>query len=121
MSFLCQVLFWLAIAWIVYALVGYQLLLMVASASSGPRRGLRGDITPSISLLIAARNEEAVIAEKLENTLALDYPRDRLQVIVMSDASTDRTDAIVRGYAERGIILHAVPMAALRSWASRTP
>jgi cellulose synthase/poly-beta-1,6-N-acetylglucosamine synthase-like glycosyltransferase len=106
-----QVLFWLAIGWIAYALVGYQILLFVASRlpRTADNRLERADITPAVSLLIAARNEEAVIAEKLENTLALDYPRDRLQVIVMSDASTDRTDEIVRGYADRGIMLHAVP------------
>lgn len=103
-----QVLFWLAIAWIAYALVGYQFLLFVASRFVH-RPVARAAATPRISLLIAARNEEAVIAEKLENTLALDYPRDRLQVIVMSDASTDRTDEIVRGYANRDILLHAVP------------
>ena len=86
-----QILFWLAIAWIAYALVGYQLLLVVAGLFV--RRPVQqASITPSISLLIAARNEEAVIADKLENTLALDYPREALQVIVMSDASTDRTD-----------------------------
>jgi cellulose synthase/poly-beta-1,6-N-acetylglucosamine synthase-like glycosyltransferase len=105
-----QILFWLAIAWVAYALVGYQILLFVASRlpRAAASRLVRADITPAVSLLIAARNEETVIAEKLENTLALDYPRDRLQVIVMSDASTDRTDEIVRGYADQGIELHAV-------------
>ncbi len=109
-----QVLFWLAIGWIAYALAGYQLLLVIAAQLRGSRAAQRPryfeeDELPAISLLIAARNEEAVIGEKLENTLALDYPRDRLQVIVMSDASADRTDEIVRGYAHRGILLHAVP------------
>jgi glycosyltransferase involved in cell wall biosynthesis len=106
-----QVLFWLAIAWIIYALVGYQLMLIIANGlrRQRPPHSPGGDSTPGISLLIAARNEEAVIAEKLDNTLALDYPREALQVIVMSDASTDRTDSIVSGYADRGILLHAVP------------
>jgi len=60
---------------------------------------------PSISLIIAAHNEEGVIAEKLRNTLRIDYPADRLEVVVASDASDDRTDRIVRGFAGSGMRL----------------
>jgi cellulose synthase/poly-beta-1,6-N-acetylglucosamine synthase-like glycosyltransferase len=62
-------------------------------------------VLPALSLIITAYNEEDRIREKLENTLELDYPRDRLEVIVASDFSTDATDSIVDGYASRGIRL----------------
>ena len=54
------------------------------------------DVLPTVALVIAAHNEEDVIEAKLENALALDYPRDRLRIIVASDASSDRTDELVR-------------------------
>jgi len=60
---------------------------------------------PTVSLIIAAYNEEAVIGKKVENSLRLDYPKDKLEIIVFSDASTDRTDEIVKGYADRGVKL----------------
>ncbi len=60
----------------------------------GARPVRRGDELPSVSFVISAYNEADVIRRKLENTIALDYPRDLLEVVVISDASTDRTDAI---------------------------
>jgi len=60
---------------------------------------------PALSLIITAHNEAGRIREKLENTLELDYPQDRLEVIVASDFSTDATDSIVAGYAARGVRL----------------
>ncbi|MBI4241865.1 MAG: glycosyltransferase [Candidatus Rokubacteria bacterium] len=71
-----------------------------------PRRFVREPIRPTVSLIISALNEEAAIRAKVENSLALDYPRDRLEIVVASDGSTDRTDAIVRGFADRGVRLH---------------
>ena len=56
---------------------------------------------PPVSFIISAYNEEAAIGAKLENTLALDYPADRLEVIVVSDGSTDRTEEIVRSFGAR--------------------
>ena len=60
---------------------------------------------PPVSLIIPAYNEEAVIVAKLENALALDYPRELLEIVVTSDASTDATHEIVAGYADRGVRL----------------
>ena len=60
---------------------------------------------PAVSLIISAYNEESVIREKLENALAIDYPRDRLEIMVISDGSEDATDEIVAGYADRGVML----------------
>jgi cellulose synthase/poly-beta-1,6-N-acetylglucosamine synthase-like glycosyltransferase len=66
----------------------------------------KSDITPSVSIIIAARNEEKNIARKIENTLQLDYPKELLEIIIFSDASTDRTDDIVESYADHGVILN---------------
>jgi len=65
---------------------------------------------PRVSLVIAAYNEELVIAKKLANSLALDYPRELLEIIVVSDGSTDRTHEIVSGFAGQGVVaLHDPP------------
>jgi cellulose synthase/poly-beta-1,6-N-acetylglucosamine synthase-like glycosyltransferase len=97
-----------AIGLIVYTYVGYPALVFLWSRLY--RRPVRrADITPRVSVIIAAHNEERDLAAKLENTLALDYPRDKLEVIVASDCSTDRTDDIVRSYAGRGVLLCRQP------------
>ena len=64
---------------------------------------------PRVALVIAAYNEDDVIAAKLENALALDYPRELLRIVVASDASSDGTDEIVRGFADRGVELVRAP------------
>ncbi len=60
---------------------------------------------PSLSLIITAHNEESRLREKLENTLAIDYPKAKLEIIVASDGSTDNTDTITQEYACKGVIL----------------
>ncbi len=64
------------------------------------------DISPSVTLLIPAYNEQSVIAEKLENSLSLDYPKDLLEIVVASE-SNDRTNDIVRGFADKGVVLYS--------------
>ncbi|TPW18428.1 MAG: glycosyl transferase group 2 family protein [Halothiobacillaceae bacterium] len=66
---------------------------------------IREAALPTLSLIITAYNEQQRIRDKLQNTLAIDYPRERLEIIVASDCSNDETDAIVGSYAERGIKL----------------
>lgn len=68
-----------------------------------------GDATPTVSLVICAYNEATSIGARLENALALEHPADRLEVIVASDGSSDDTNAIVRGFASRGVRLLALP------------
>jgi cellulose synthase/poly-beta-1,6-N-acetylglucosamine synthase-like glycosyltransferase len=97
-------LFWLSVTSIVYAYVGYPLILAILARTRLDKQGDSG-VTPFVTLLIAAYNEEATIAEKLENSLALDYPRHRLQILVAADGSDDRTVDIVRSYAGRGVEL----------------
>jgi cellulose synthase/poly-beta-1,6-N-acetylglucosamine synthase-like glycosyltransferase len=100
--------FWGSVAFIVYAYAGYPLLLLLIGTVRR-RRIRRGPITPAVSYIIAARNEESRIGEKLESTLRLDYPQERLEVIVASDCSDDRTDEIVGSYAGRGVRLVRAP------------
>jgi len=61
-----------------------------------------------VSLIIAAYNEEKILHEKLQNALTLQYPRERLEILVVSDGSTDATNAIVKAYAHKGVILHEI-------------
>ena len=70
---------------------------------------VKADVTPSVTFIITAYNEEKRIREKLENTLKLVYPRDRLAVLVASDCSSDRNDAFVRTYQSRGVRLVRAP------------
>ena len=100
--------FWASVALVAYTYAGYPLL--VAAVSRLRRRpDLRPGHTPPLTLMIAAYNEEAVIGPKLERVLELDYPRDRLQVIVAADGSSDRTAEIAAGFADRGVVLSYRP------------
>ena len=89
----------LSLAILVFIYAGYPLLLALIVRVRGARPVRRGDELPSVSFVISAYNEADVIRRKLENTVALDYPRDRFEVVVISDASTDRTDAIAAEFA----------------------
>lgn len=62
---------------------------------------------PSVSLLISAYNEEKVIGDKIENSLSLDYPKELLEIVVISDSSTDRTEEIVKQYSDQGVVLRS--------------
>ncbi|HEV8396212.1 MAG TPA: glycosyltransferase, partial [Vicinamibacterales bacterium] len=88
-----------------YIVAGYPLLLRLLVAIRGPRRVQQAEITPPISFVISAYNEADVIRAKLENALALEYPADRREVVVVSDCSDDGTDDIVREFAARGVRL----------------
>jgi cellulose synthase/poly-beta-1,6-N-acetylglucosamine synthase-like glycosyltransferase len=94
-----------SLALLVYVYIGYPLLLWILSTLfPGPSIKKRS-IRPSVSLIISCYNEEKVLEEKLENALALEYPTDKLNIYVVSDASTDRTDKIAENYTDRGIVL----------------
>jgi cellulose synthase/poly-beta-1,6-N-acetylglucosamine synthase-like glycosyltransferase len=90
--------FWFAAALVGYFYLGYPVWLWLRSWWS-PRPVRRGSATPAVSAVMVVRNEEAVIARKLENLLTLDYPQAKLDVVVVSDGSSDRTPAILAGYA----------------------
>ena len=100
--------FVLAMSLVVYTYVGYPLVLWVLTRMR-PRDARKQTIHPSVSIIVAARNEADKIRRKIEHSLALDYPRDRFEVLVASDASDDGTDAIVGEYAGRGVRLVRSP------------
>jgi len=95
--------FWIAAAVVGYSYLGYPVWLWMRSrwAPRPVRRGFveRSPAAPSVSAVMIVRNEEAVIARKLENLLTLDYPQEQLEVVVVSDGSSDRTPAILADYA----------------------
>lgn len=92
--------FWLALGLVGYAYAGYPAIIWVL-ARLCPRPVRSGPVTPTMTIVITAHNEERHIATKIENCLALSYPTDRLNIIVVSDGSTDRTPAIVTDYVSR--------------------
>ena len=100
-----EIVFGLSAGALFYTYAGYPLLLALVSALK-PRSVRRGQCEPTVSIIITAYNEERDLAAKLENTLALYYPRELLEIIVASDCSTDRTDEIARGFGGRGVKLH---------------
>src|SRR5215813_5194181 len=105
---IAQIVFIAAIAMMAFIYAGYPAM-MLALSFVFRRPVRRADITPRVSVIIAAYNEERDIAAKLKNTLALDYPRERMEIIVASDCSTDRTDEIVRSFGAQGVILYRQP------------
>jgi cellulose synthase/poly-beta-1,6-N-acetylglucosamine synthase-like glycosyltransferase len=103
-----KVLFWSSLGALAWTHVGYPLA-AAALARLRPRPVRSGDGTPTVSVVVTAHDEQAVIGRRLENLLALDYPADRLELVVASDASTDRTDEIVEAFADRGVRLVRCP------------
>lgn len=100
-------LFFVAAALVVYHYLLYPAAVILAARLRAPEpEETLPDVAtlPALTLLIAAYNEERVIESKLRNSLTLDYPRDRLEVIVVSDGSSDDTPAIVRRFADRGVV-----------------
>ncbi len=102
------VLFWLAVLFVVYTYLGYPLLVFLFSRLKPVVLPQANDL-PGVTLLIAAYNEEKVIAQKIENALALDYPREKLQILVASDGSSDKTADIVRQFESQGVVLSYIP------------
>jgi cellulose synthase/poly-beta-1,6-N-acetylglucosamine synthase-like glycosyltransferase len=95
-----EVVFWAALGALAWTHVGYPA--AAALAARARRRPVRaGDASPPVTVIVAAWNEEAVIERRLENLLALDYPLDKVDVIVASDASEDRTDRLVEVISAR--------------------
>jgi cellulose synthase/poly-beta-1,6-N-acetylglucosamine synthase-like glycosyltransferase len=94
-----------AAAALLQAYVLYPLSLLLKRRLPAGRAERDPAVWPTITLLISAYNEERTLRRKLENVATLDYPRDRLRTIVVSDGSTDATEAIAAGFAPAGIEL----------------
>ncbi len=100
------VLFWLLVVLTLWHFVGYGALLwLLIRGRQSPSEDTSGEL-PTVSIVITAHNEEAIIAERIANCLSLDYPHDRLEILVCSDASTDRTVEIARSF-ERVKVIHS--------------
>lgn len=100
-----KLVFWGSIGLIVYAYIGYPVLVYVLSRlrkAAGAPCPVPAEL-PTVTVIIPAHNEENWIGRKIQNTLALNYPFDRLEVIVASDGCTDKTVDIAGGYADRGV------------------
>lgn len=97
--------FALCVALVLWVYAGYPLFLLLVTRLTKGQPVRRNAITPPVTLIISAYNEDRVIRRKLENSLGLDYPRDRLDIMVVSDGSDDDTDDIVKEYASRGVRL----------------
>lgn len=100
--------FWVSLFFIFYAYIGYPLLLMFLSFFKN-RPVKKMSITPNVSFIITAYNEEKRIQKKIENTLKQDYPAEKLEIIVASDCSTDQTDSIVSSFRNSGVKLIRSP------------
>lgn len=101
-----------SLALVAYSYLAYPVLIWLLSRLFGRRRqptGFDDGNLPSVSLLIAAHNEERWIGQRLENALDQAYPPGQLEILVASDGSTDATADIVRGYAARGVRLVDLP------------
>jgi cellulose synthase/poly-beta-1,6-N-acetylglucosamine synthase-like glycosyltransferase len=100
-----KLLFWLSLGSILWTHLGYPLAAALL-ARVRHRVVRRAEITPSVTVIVPAHDEEAVIGGRIQNLLAQEYPADKLEVLVVSDGSADRTDEIVR---ELGARLLALP------------
>lgn len=113
-NFIIKILFWLNIFIIIWAIIGYPLSLKLIWAIK-KNRVSKYAVTdtvycPTVTIMIVAHNEEKVIKEKLDNLIHINYPNDKLKIIVTSDCSTDLTNSIVKDFAkthsEYSITLH---------------
>jgi cellulose synthase/poly-beta-1,6-N-acetylglucosamine synthase-like glycosyltransferase len=103
-------LFWSALFLVLYTYIGFPLIVVLRGLLWGRSYRHKELIAfPSVSIVISAYNESSSIGAKLDNILSLDYPRDRLEVVIASDGSTDGTDAIIESYQQHGVTLLSLP------------
>lgn len=103
-----ETLFWTSAAFVFYTYAGYPLI-MALLARSSPKPVRRGACTPQISVVVAACNEEGIIAKRIDNILRQDYPACCRQLIIVSDGSTDGTNQVVNSFAMSGVVLIVLP------------
>ena len=113
-TLIVAVTFWVSLAGVFWTYAGYPLLLLALARLRPRPRGERpssqsAPFEPTVTVIISAYNEEKAIGQKVKRTLALDYPTAKLEIIVASDHSTDRTHDIVRDLAPRGVRLVVLP------------
>lgn len=104
-----SIVFWASVAVFAYAVGIYNGLMILLGRRKAPAPSIASD-PPFVTLIIPAYNEENVLAEKLENALCIDYPRNRLEIVVASDGSSDATASIARRYLASGVRLLDFPL-----------
>jgi len=102
-------LFWTSVLLVIYTNVGYPLLLRILALFMNKEVHRHDSYCPPVTLIITVHNEEKRIERKIRNTSELDYPKEKLEVIFASDASTDETDSIIKRYQSEGIQLVRSP------------
>ncbi len=107
MAIVSKLLFLGVMGCIVYSYAGYPLILMIAGLFRRHRSVSDEEYRPTVALIISAHNEERIIREKIDNSLKLDYPKDRLKILVASDGSVDSTNDIVKGCEGNNVVLKA--------------
>ena len=111
-----QFFFWLSVGVVLYCYAGYPLVLLLLDKFKSKTAEPTGDDScPSLCLVISAFNEEKVLRKKIENSLSLDYPRDKYSIVVASDGSTDGTVRIAEEYRAQGVRLRHWPVRAGKS------
>ena len=103
-----QIIFWVSFFLIFWTCFGYMIMLKVISVLRG-KKVKKGGYFPEVSLIITVFNEENNIREKIENSFSLTYPKEKLEIIVVSDGSTDRTEDIVKSFKDKRIKLLTLP------------
>jgi len=93
---------------VIYVYLGYPGLLWLLSSIRKGQKVEKSTIEPHVTILISAYNEEDVIADKILNSLQLEYPAGKLEIVVVSDCSSDKTDEIVRQFSDQGVVLVAM-------------
>lgn len=106
MELAAEIIFWTSLAAVASTYFVYPAVLLLLSRSRNRPTMSEPAEMPPVTLVISAYNEEDVIRAKIENSLSLDYPKDRLEIMVISDASEDATDRIVAEHADRNVVLH---------------
>jgi cellulose synthase/poly-beta-1,6-N-acetylglucosamine synthase-like glycosyltransferase len=100
-----EIAFWVVLILLGYVFIGYPLCMWMLAQLAGREKEPEGSFFPSVSIILSVYNEEKVIAEKIANFLALDYPKDKLEFLIISDCCSDRTDELVRGLENERIRL----------------
>ncbi|MCK5131041.1 MAG: glycosyltransferase [Candidatus Sabulitectum sp.] len=97
------VIIWVSVGMILLPMVVYPVVIFLLGLFFSRREGSSFQEYPFVSVMIAARNEEKCIGERLQNLLEQDYPKDRIEILVASDVSTDRTDEIIKSFEKNGV------------------
>ncbi|MBT8350242.1 MAG: glycosyltransferase family 2 protein [Deltaproteobacteria bacterium] len=100
-----KIIFWASFLVLFYTYIGYPVFLILCGLAIRKERDKDSQFEPDISMIIPVYNEETIIKSKVENTLSLDYPKKKLEVLFVSDASTDGTNDIINQFKDTGVSL----------------